>query len=337
MEICFLKKLLISFIKITLPLAFGVFLIWYVYDDLNHEEREQLYDSFRNAEYLWIWFSLLFGILSHLSRAYRWKFILEPLGLKPRFWNSFFAVMIGYMANMLLPRLGEVSRPGVLRRYEKMPFDKLFGTVVAERAADLAILTVMICAVIISEFDVLKNALSGLLTSGEKKYSIDTIATVTLVFLCIVIIFLIILKKSSHPFMLRIKNHAAGFATGIKSIFSMKSSWKFIFHTFFIWLMYILMFYICFFSLPETLNASFMGILAAFVMGGLSVVFIQGGIGIYPAAIMGTLALYGIAEPTGLALGWIIWTAQTLMIIFLGSLSLILVPVYNKKRIHEAR
>ena len=116
----------------------------------------------------------------------------------------------------------------------------------------------------------------------------------------------------------------------------MKDSWKFIFHTFFIWAMYMLMFYICFFSLPGTANTPFMGILAAFVMGGLSIIFIQGGIGIYPAAIMGTLALYGIAEPIGLALGWIIWTAQTLMIIILGSLSLILVPLYNKKRVYEA-
>ena len=326
---------MISVIKFTLPLAFGVFLIWYVHNDLSHEEKRYLYDSFRSANYLWILVSVLFGIFSHLSRAYRWKFILEPLGLKPRFWNSFFAVMIGYIANLLLPRLGEASRPGILARYEKMPFDKLFGTVIAERVADLTILAAMIFVVIISQLDKLENALAGLLDSGEKKYSITALVIGSLVCLLVVIILLIVLKKSSNPFMLRIKNLVVGFITGLKSIIRMKNSWKFIFHTFFIWGMYILMFYICFFSLPGTANTPLMGMFSAFVMGGLSIIFIQGGIGIYPVAIMGTLALYGIAEPIGLALGWIIWTAQTLMIIFLGSLSLILVPIYNKKRVHK--
>ena len=311
-------------------------MIWYVYNGLNYEEKRHLYDSFRSANYFWILVSVLFGILSHLSRAYRWKFILEPLGLKPKFWNSFFAVMIGYIANLLLPRLGEASRPGILARYEKMPFDKLFGTVIAERVADLTILATLICVVIISQLDKLEIALSGLLASGEKKYSITTIVVGLIVCLLVVIILLIILKKSSNPFMLKIKNLVKGFIIGVKSIIRMQNSWKFIFHTFFIWGMYILMFYICFFSLPGTADTPLMGMLAAFVMGGLSIIFIQGGIGIYPAAIMGTLALYGIAEPIGLALGWIIWTAQTLMIIFLGSLSLILVPIYNKKRSHEA-
>ena len=331
-----MKKILITVIKVILPLAFGVFLIWYVHNDLNQDEKNNLYESFRNANYLWVLASVFFGILSHLSRAYRWKYTLEPLGLKPRFWNSFFAVMIGYIANLLLPRLGEASRPGILTKYEKMPFDKLFGTVIAERVADLTILAAMICVVIISQLDKLGNALSGLLASGEEKFPITAIMIGLLVFLSVVIILLTILKKTSNPFMLRIKKLVIGFIIGLKSIIRMKNSWKFIFHTFFIWAMYMLMFYICFFSLPGTANTPFMGILAAFVMGGLSIIFIQGGIGIYPAAIMGTLALYGIAEPIGLALGWIIWTAQTLMIIILGSLSLILVPLYNKKRVYEA-
>ena len=113
--------------------------------------------------------------------------------------------MIGYIANLILPRLGEASRPGILTKYEKMPFDKLFGTVIAERVADLTILAAMICVVVISQLDKLGNALSGVLASGEEKFPITAIMIGLLVFLSVVIILLTILKKTSNPFMLKIK------------------------------------------------------------------------------------------------------------------------------------
>ncbi len=122
-------KSIISFLKVALPLAFGAFLIWYVFKDLTDQEKQELHISFSSANYFWIILSMVFGVLSHMSRAIRWKYTIQPLGKTPWFWNSFFTVMIGYVANLALPRLGEVTRPALLGKYEGLPFNKLFGTI----------------------------------------------------------------------------------------------------------------------------------------------------------------------------------------------------------------
>ena len=98
---------------------------------------------FKNANYSWVFLGLLFGILSHLSRAYRWKFMLEPIGYKPKFTNSVLAVLIAYLVNLAIPRAGEVSRAAVMANYENVPFEKGFGTIVAERIADLIMMLIM--------------------------------------------------------------------------------------------------------------------------------------------------------------------------------------------------
>ena len=136
--------------------------------------------------------------------------------------------------------------------------------------------------------------------------------------------------------MAKIKDFVVGVFDGAKSILTMKQKWGFLFHTAFIWVMYVLMFYVSMKSLPETSNVPFLGMLAAFVMGGLSIIFVQGGLGVYPAAIMAVLMLYGVERTDGLALGWIMWTGQTILLIFVGFLCMAILPLYNKKRRHES-
>ena len=168
-------KSIFSFLKVALPLAFGAFLIWYVFKDLTEQEKDELYTSFSSANYFWIFLSVSFGILSHMSRAIRWKYTIAPLGKTPGFWNSFFTVMIGYVANLALPRLGEVTRPGLLGKYEGLPFNKLFGTIVAERVADLVILVSIMAAIVLVEFDMLKDLLFGYLEQGTGSLSAHSI------------------------------------------------------------------------------------------------------------------------------------------------------------------
>jgi len=279
-------------------------------------------------------------VLSHLSRAYRWKYLLDPLGLRPKFANSFFAVMIGYLINLLIPRAGELSRCGVLSRYEKMPFTKLFGTVIAERIADIIILGLIIVGVIISQFEILGETISSWMAKLENQASFlyTTLAIGGIISLSVVILYFSF-KKSFHHFIHKLKSLLLSFMEGVKTILKMKSAGKFIFHTLFIWLMYFCMFLLCFFSLPETNpfnnEMRFAGILAAFVMGGLSIIFVQGGIGVYPFAIMEVLVLYGISQAPSLALGWIIWTSQTAMVLILGIISLLVVGRFNKKQVYE--
>ena len=137
-------------VKVIIPLLFGGALVWYLFTIIP---PETLLEYFKNANYWWIALGLLFGILSHLSRAYRWKFMLEPLGYKPRFINSTLAVLVGYFVNLAIPRAGEVSRATVMTNYEGIPFEKGFGTIVAERIADLIMMFLIIGVTLLIQFD----------------------------------------------------------------------------------------------------------------------------------------------------------------------------------------
>ena len=323
-----MKKSLISILKIGLPLGLGIFLVWYVFSKLSPSDIEDIKNAFANTNYFWIFVSLVLAVLSHVSRAYRWKYTLEPLGIKPKFWNSFFAVMIGYLVNLAIPRLGEMSRCAVMAKYEKQPFNKLFGTVIAERVADSLILLSFILAVVFIQFDVLYGFLEshGIIAkfTGVKLYII-----LALLFIA-GFVALRLLKKSTIPFFVKIRTAIYGVLEGVGAILKMKDRWKFIFHTLFIWLMYVMMFYVAFLALPDTSHVPISGVITAFVIGGISIAVTNGGIGAYPLGIQQILLLYNIDANTGLAFGWIVWTAQTILIIALGGLSFLLMPVYNK-------
>ena len=280
-------KSILSFLKVALPLAFGAFLIWYVFKDLTQQEKEELYASFASANYFWIFLSISFGILSHMSRAIRWKYTIQPLGKTPGFWNSFFTVMIGYVANLALPRLGEVTRPGLLGKYEGLPFNKLFGTIVAERVADLVILGSIMAGIVLVEFDMLKELLFGYLEQGSGNISIEKILIIAgAAVIGLAALFFLMLSKSDNPIFRKIRELVRGIFEGLISIVKMENKGYFLMHTAFIWIMYIGMFWVCFFCLEETSSVPLAGVVASFVMGSLAIVFVQGGLGVFPLAIM---------------------------------------------------
>ena len=312
-----LKKI----IKTTLPLLLGGFLVWY---SISKISIEILIGYFKKANYWWISLGLFFGILSHLSRAYRWKFLLEPLGFKPKFGNSILAVLIGYLVNLAIPRAGEVSRAVVMVNYEKIPFEKGFGTIVAERIADLIMLFVIIGITLFVQFDFIYE----LLTKNFDPIKIILV----LVFLVVgFFVFSSFVKKATSGFLLKIKTFINGLIEGVTSIFKMKKKWPFIFHTIFIWAMYVLMFWA---TIPaiEGLEVPLGGILIGFIAGGFSIAATNGGVGLYPIAVAGAFALFGIETEPANAFGWIMWTAQTAMIIIFGGLAFVLLPIYNKKK-----
>ncbi len=330
-------KSVISVLKVVLPLLFGVFLIWYVFKDLTDKEKTELFKAFSGANYFWILISVACGILSHVSRAIRWKYSIEPLGKTPGFWNSFYAVMIGYVANLALPRLGEVMRPGLLSKYEGISFNKLFGTIVAERVADLVILAVIMVSIILLELEMIRDGIMKYIESGSEKLSTQNLVILASLVILAGIIFLVLLfSKSNNKLLIKIRDLIKGVIEGVQSILKMKKKGYFLLHTLFIWLMYVAMFWVCFLSLDETFSAPIGAVLASFVMGSLAIVFVQGGLGVFPIAIMETLLLYGYSKTSSLALGWIIWTSQTLMVIIIGILSLILIRIVNKDKIIDS-
>ncbi|MCF8464491.1 MAG: flippase-like domain-containing protein [Flavobacteriales bacterium] len=319
------------------PLIIGIYVIWHQFNQLSEDQLKQIRTSFANADYLWVILSVSFGVLSHVSRAYRWNFALEPLGYKNRFVNNFFGVMIGYVANIILPRFGEVWRCVMVSRYEKAPFEKLFGTVVAERVADMLVLLLIIASVLILQLAQLKEAISGLVNEFLEKNSVTELTIkLGLIAVVLVIVSIIawrILLKSQNQIISKIRGIVVGILEGITSILKMKKKWAFLAHTLFIWAMYLAMYYVPFLALPETSSAPISAVLASFVMASFSIVLVQGGIGVYPVAVAQTLVLYGIGYEAGFAMGWIIWVAQTAMIIIFGVLSLVLMPVLNEKQI----
>jgi uncharacterized protein (TIRG00374 family) len=312
-----IKKIL----KIILPLVLGGFLVWY---SLSSISLETLAKYFKEANYTWIFLGLFFGILSHLSRAYRWKFMLEPLGFKPKFTNSVLAVLVGYLVNLALPRAGEISRATVMANYEKIPFEKGFGTIVAERIADLIMMLCIIAITLFVQFDFIYDLLT-------KNFN----PTKIIIGLAVVIIGFYILssfvKKAESGFLLKIKTFVAGLIEGVTSIFKMKNKWAFIFHTVFIWVMYVCMFWA---TIPaiDGLEVPFGGILIGFIAGGFSIAATNGGVGLYPIAVAGALALFDIPTEPATAFGWIMWTAQTAMIVVFGGLAFLALPIYNKNK-----
>jgi len=311
----------------------GIFLIWMVYKDLTPENISDINKSFHEINYVFLLLSVLFGIFSHLSRAWRWKYPLNHLGYKPKIYNSFFTTMIGYFANMGIPRSGEILRCGVMSKYENIPFTKLVGTVIAERVADLIILFLCIATVFFIQFDLLKNYFIelGLLD----KFSPIKLLIIGITFLILIFIFYLIITKSNRSIFTKIRLFLSGIKEGIQSILMMPNRGWFLFHTIFIWLMYFLMFYITFFSLKDIQSVPMGGVFTAFVLGGVSIAATNGGIGAYPLAISSVLMLYGVEETTGYAFGWAIWTAQTIMIVVLGLISLLLVSKLNQSSVED--
>lgn len=328
-----MKEKLINILKIIIPLGIGVFVIWYQFKQLSNEQLNQIQESFAKADYFWVFVSVTCGILSHVSRAYRWKYTLEPLGYKTSFINNFFGVMIGYVANIVLPRLGEVWRCIMVSRYEKASFEKLFGTVVAERVADMLVLLTIVTTVIIIQITQLKDTLNTLVngfleTNSMTELAVKAIVAILLALLGAVIGWRII-ARSQNGLAVKIRGLIRGLTEGVLSIVKMKKKWAFLAHTAFIWIMYLAMYYAPFFALPETTEASIAAVLASFVMASFSIVLVQGGIGVYPVAVAQTLTLYGIGYEAGFAMGWIIWVAQTIMVVSFGVASLILMPLVN--------
>ena len=312
-----IKKIL----KIILPLILGGFLVWY---SLSNISIDVLIGYFKQANYNWIFLGLFFGILSHLSRAYRWKFMLEPLGFRPKFTNSVLAVLVGYLVNLALPRAGEVSRALVLTNYEDVPFEKGFGTIVAERIADLIMMLCIITITLFVQFDFIYELLT-------KNFDPTKIIIGLIILVIGFYIFSSFVKKAKSGFLLKIKTFASGLLEGVTSIFKMKNKWAFIFHTVFIWAMYVAMFWA---TIPaiEGLNVPLGGILIGFIAGGFSIAATNGGVGLYPIAVAGALALFDIPTEPATAFGWIMWTAQTAMIIVFGGLAFFLLPIYNKNK-----
>lgn len=305
-----------------LPILLGVFLIYYSLSKLSFDE---LLQYAKNADYKYIFLGLIFGLLSHLSRAYRWVFMLEPLGYKIKLGNSIMAVFSTYLINYTIPRAGEVARATILKNYENVPFEKGFGTIVAERIADMVVMLIIIAVTLSLQFDFIFNFLT-------QKFNLTKIIIAGVALMVLALMFVFLIKRSTNVIALKIKGFVNGLIEGVLSIFKMKKKWAFIFHTLFIWSMYMLMFYVTTLAFKDLNTLPFAAILVAFILATFSIAATNGGIGSYPEAIVIAFTLFSLPEDPSRAFGWIMWTSQTLLVFVFGGLSLLYLPFFNQNK-----
>lgn len=320
-----MRKILSKWLSTILPLALGAVLIIYSYNQYTPEQINTIKSFFVQADYTYICISLVISTFGVASRAYRWKFSLRQMGYESGFWNNFFAVSIGYLVNMSIPRSGELSRALVLKKYDDIPFDKSFGSIVAERIVDLIILFSLVALAFVVQFDVVKA------------FVLDKIPLrKTLLILGIgsglVIAAMLFYFYSQLSFVLKIKQKVSGLKEGLLSIYRMKEKRAFLLHTGIIWVSYVLMFYVTIFALEGTSNLSFGAVLTSFIVGSMAIAVTSSGFGTYPVLMAKILLVYQIDEPVGVAFGWIVWTSQVILLVVTGAISFLLLPLFNRKK-----
>ncbi len=251
--------------------------------------------------------------------------MIEPMGYTLRLPNSIMAIFATYLVNYTIPRAGEITRATILTNYEGVPFEKGFGTIVAERIADMLVMLGIISITLCLEFDFIYQFFAE--RFDPKKISVGLLLLVVLL-----AGFFVFIKRSQSKFAIKVRSFVSGLFEGIMTIFKMKHKWAFIFHTLFIWAMYLLMFYVTSLSLDETSNLPLAAILIGFISASFSIAATNGGIGSYPVAVYAAFSIFAIAKEPSIAFGWIMWSSQTFMVIVLGGLSLIYLPIYNRKK-----
>lgn len=320
----------------------GAFFAWLSVKDINAERWEHIKTSLSQARQ-WLFIPVLFLLLlSHYSRSIRWKILMEPLGYHPTTFNVFAAVMVGYLVNSGVPRLGEVVKCTMLARYEKVRADKLVGTIVVERAVDVICLLCVFVLSLLLEGNIIGDYMREKLVvffhdkSGSLSFTKLSVAAGGLLAGIIIVYF--ILKRFGHiDFVAKIKNVLTGIWHGLTSIRYVKRKGLFLFHTIFIWILYLLSTTIGIYALKETAQLGIGGGLTTLAVGSVGMILTPGGIGAYPLLVAELMGLYGLDSSTvGTALGWLLWTAQTFIVLATGLVCLALVTKHNRNRYQAA-
>lgn len=333
-----MKKKILTLLQYLLFAAIAAFFVWLSLRGVTRDERIKLEDALHRANY-WLLIPVLgFLLLSHFLRALRWRQLIEPMGYKPSVINCFLAVLIGYLVN-IGARLGEVVKCTIIARYEKVPADKLVGTIVAERAFDLICLALVFGLTFLFQFDIIHSLTAGKFDTlfrnaqGQTSY-----VKIVLLLVAAFIAFFVgkwLLQRFSHINIVRkMQNVIVNIWHGLTSVKDLKNKPLFIFYSIAIWGLYLLSTWFGFFAIGATSHLGINAALSVLAMGSVGMIVSPGGIGAYPLLVASTIALYNVPEtPYGQALGWLLWFGQFLSFLLFGTVSFILLPRINKKRL----
>lgn len=343
-----MKKIVLNILKIGIPILVALYVCWYIWTGYSEEQKLNFIKVFKDANYFYVFLALVVGLISHVSRAHRWRYMLRPMGYNVTLKASFHATMIGNIINIILPRVGEVSRAGVLKATDNVPMDKGFGTIVAERVID------MFCLLIVGSIALLINYehISTLLSIGNQinltqpsdgaEQSIPYFQYMFFGILILGAIVVLILLKTKSNFKDKIIQFIKGTWEGLLTIFRMKDRWAYLFHTVIIWTSYVVMFWVPFYALDYTASLPPQAIMAAFIAGTIGFVVVQGGLGVYPIMVGSVITFFrepdyfektgNIVLPEDSGFGTLIWLTQTAVVILFGVYALISVQRTKKKK-----
>jgi len=319
-----LKNNIRKWLSILIPIALGMGIIFYQYNKFSEVQINEIIGYFKNANYFYVVLALFTGFIGNALRAYRWKYMIHHLGYESNFQNNFMAVNIGYLLNLTVPKSGEISRALIVKKYNNIPFDKGFGTIVAERIIDLFFLLFFMLLAVVLQFKIVKEFILD-------KIPLHLIGILFLIGIASFVLFLLIYNYSKLKIVALFKEKISGLKEGLLSVIYMKDKWNFLFQTILIWFSYLITYYIATKVIPETSSLSIGAIITCFVVGSIAIAFTNSGFGAYPFLTSKVLLFYFIAEPAGTAFGWIIWTSQMLLVLILGLLSFLLLPLLNRK------
>ncbi|WP_439880908.1 lysylphosphatidylglycerol synthase transmembrane domain-containing protein [Pontibacter sp. MBLB2868] len=320
-----MKKLL-SVLKYAFLLGISAFLMWYALKELDFQ---RMWAELRNANYIWVGISLVMGVAAYVSRAYRWHMQIKPTGYNPSLINTYRAMMVGYLANLVLPRMGEVVRCTILKRTDKVPVNTGFGTVVAERFIDMLMLLLAVGLTFLVEFDRIRDFFLGLFSTkyASLEYTLSSLYWVLWVFIgaagfAVLLILKYLKRLQQHTYFKKAVSFFKGMLEGALSVTKLENQTVFWGHTVFVWLMYYCMSVVVLLALPATSNLGWGAGLSILVVGTLGMAApVQGGVGVYHLLVQSTLLLYGVPKEAGMAYALLVHTSQTLLVVLMGVLS----------------
>ena len=322
------KGVLGQIVKYVLPLMLGVLILYFLFRDVKFND---VWVILKDANYLVLAFSLLFGLLGNTIRGYRWALMIRPLGYQPKVSTLNYAIFGGYAVNFIFARAGEIWRCGMVAKEEKIPFSKLLGTMILDRVLDM--LTVLIITVIAFFFNMqflLKE------NTGRIDFILNILTSPVfyLAIIGIVLIIFLVFKFFSHNFIVKkITNLLVGMGRDMKTIWKMNTKTRLILYSIGIWTSYFFYFYITFFAFGFTKDLGFTVALVAFALSSISMgVPSNGGLGPWQLAIIASLTIYGVDNMSATAFATGVFTIQSLWVIFCGLFGIAALTVRKRNR-----
>jgi len=338
-----MKKLLPLILKYGIAFGIAALFVWLSLKDIKRQDKHDIKEALLHARYLLLLPVFVLMFASHFFRALRWKQLIEPMGYKPPVFDLLCGVLLGYLANQFIPRAGEIARCTVVGRQQKIPVEKLIGTILVERVFDLLCLLLVSLAAFFLQYGYLKGYAGEILAKlGENLHKGGVAFWLVTSSSCIFLIFAItyIIKRTSNSSNSVVIRIFKGLIEGFNSIKKLQSKWVFIFYTIVIWACYILSTWMGCFALAETRHLGIVAGAALLVCGTLGIIVAPGGLGAYPYAIQKTLLLYNINENIAIASGWLLMLAQVAFVLIFGTLAYFAVKrrnrYYEKHRIGSA-